>query len=126
MAFSLLLIDLDNLFSAEVRRQLNPLLHSRPYTTFGHISSMNSDGKLLTVTTYNLSVPEMHKERYLAIDIQSYEGKGALNIVQKVCDTYNPAAAKAKADLDTYLNLFAGSVDRGGHMNSDGHNFRIP
>jgi hypothetical protein len=30
--------DLDNLFSAEVRRQLNPLLHSRPYTTFGHIS----------------------------------------------------------------------------------------
>jgi hypothetical protein len=38
VAFSWLLIDLDNLFSAEVRRQLNPLLHSRPYTTFGHIS----------------------------------------------------------------------------------------
>jgi len=34
----LLLIDLDNLFSAEVRRQLNPSLQSRPYTTFGHIS----------------------------------------------------------------------------------------
>jgi hypothetical protein len=38
VAFSLLLIDLDNLFSAEVRRQLNPLLHPRPYTTFDYIS----------------------------------------------------------------------------------------
>jgi hypothetical protein len=34
----LAVIDLDNLFSAEVRRQFNPSLHSRPYTTFGHIS----------------------------------------------------------------------------------------
>ena len=38
VALSLLLIDLDNLFSVKVRRQFNPLLHSRPYSTFGHIS----------------------------------------------------------------------------------------